>query len=390
MQLEPPHAVGTVDDSLLYGIVEPLWEIGNPEPGNNFFQVRGFDLDKAANLVGAVGAKSFRLMIKGAFEHADGYDTTLVNYYQSAITKLKANGVKHIIGMCMVFPTNTGFTPDSPYSAPRTNDSSYVDWLLAVSDTWELIASTFPDVDYWEMGNEFNANVFYHPNGFDGSFGSEGTGGFTQAELIEQNVNYMYYASLGIKRGNADATTVMPGYSPGAGGLASGALASFVDGIYDSIASNNYPHGASPSTDPDDYFEVLAWHPYIGTGGVNAGWESANDAIYQAAVLHGDGAKPVFFTEFGFTDYGDSATELLQIQDMDAAFNYAKTTMTYVKNITAFRLFECEFAVNWGGLGEVHFGYFKEPVGTTGFSPKAKAHALQTLFGGTGNLSQYE
>ncbi|MBE8719407.1 hypothetical protein [Sphingobacterium pedocola] len=389
---QPPEIPDVVDDgSILFGIVEPLWEVGNPDPSNNYFQVRGFDLDKAANLVGAIGAQSFRLMINnGTFENGEGYNEQLVSYYKSAIKKLKNNGVKQIIGMCMVFPNNSGFVPDSPYSAPRINDKDYGKWLSAVADTWTLIAKTFPEIEYWEMGNEFNANVFYHPNGFDGAFGSEGTGGFTRAELIQQNVNYMYYASRGIKRGNPNTKTIMPGYSPGTGGLGSGDLRSFMTGIYDLIRSGDYPFGAASSKDPNDYFENLGWHPYVNTGGVNGDWVNANNQIYEISTLYGDQGKAVFFTEFGFTDYGDGNTEIQQIKDMETAFNYIKTDMSYVKNMTAFRLFECEFANQWGGKGEVHFGYFREPSQAKGFSPKAKAYALQAIYNGKGDLTQYE
>ncbi len=380
------------NDQSLYGLVEPLWE--RQSVGGNLseeFQVRGFDLDKTIDLAAALGATSFRLMFHvGTFNDLNEVDTALVNYYQRAIQKMHSVGIHHIIGMCMVFPEGSGFVPDSPYSAPHLDDENYGRWLSGVETTWAWIASTFPGISFWEMGNEFNMDIFYHPNGFKGKFGSEGMGGFDRLELIQQNVNYLYHASRGIKSGNPNAQAVMPGYSPGFNGLASKELENFIRDLYMQIASGEYPFGATKSTDPDDYFDILAWHPYVIEGVVDSTWVYENKAIYEVAKQFEDRDKAVYFTEFGFTDYGVDSLEQVQIQYMRAAFDFIGNELPFVKNVSAFRLFECEYATTWGGKGEVHFGYFQEPTGEKGFVPKAKAYALQAIYGGKGNLTQYE
>ncbi|GHU99012.1 hypothetical protein FACS1894211_03700 [Clostridia bacterium] len=391
---KPKHAGFTVDKSNLFGIDEPLWEKGSPDASNNNFQVKGFDLDKTVGLIEALGAKSFRLRFpREMVTNPSATDGDMIAYFTEAAAKLRAAGVKQIIGTSMIFPAYTDFRPDSAYSAPHVDDPAYGPWLDAVTTLWKKLAALFPDITYWEMGNEFNMNTFYHPNGYVPPIGNvlgEGANGFTQSELAAQCVNYMYYASKGIRAGNPSAVTVMPGLSCGPGGMGSRAVEYFIGDMYGLIKSGSYPYGADKSTDCDDYFMCLNWHPYVLNGDLDASWLKYNNDVYAVAKKNGDDGKKVFFTEFGFTDMGDSGVEERQIGFMNQAFKYAKDDMPYVESICAFRLYECEFAANWGGTGETYFGYFKEPSNGKGFSPKAKAFALQTLYGGSGDLRRYE
>ena len=391
---EPPeNPYAAVDKSNLYGIVEPLWEKGNPDASNNNFQVEGFDLDKTVNLIGALGAKSFRMMFtNGIVTNPSTMDTDLVDYFQGAITKLEAAGIKQIIGMAMIFPAYTDFKPDSAYSAPHADDSNYGEWLNAVSTLWKKLASTFPKITYWEMGNEFNSNTFFHPNGYIAPAGTldEGINGFTKDELTEQCVNYMYYASQGIKAGNPNAFTVMPGLTCGAGGMGSRAVEYFIEDMYGLIKSGDYPYGDTKSKNSDDYFMCLNWHPYITSGDLDPNWLTYNNDVYAVVKANGDDGKKVFFTELGFSDLGDTGVEQRQIGFMNLAFQYAENDMPYLESIGAFRLYECQFAATWGGLGQINYGYFKEPANGVGFTPKAKAYALQKIYGGTGDLTMYQ
>ena len=49
-----------------------------------------------------------------------------------------------------------------------------------------------------------------------------------------------------------------------------------------------------------------------------------------------------------------------------------------------------EYAATWGGREQTYFGFFREPTGDKGFSPKDKAYKLQEIYGGTGDLAKYE
>lgn len=368
-----------IDKTYLNGIDEPI--------AGGDVQVNGFDLNTTVDLMQMLGCKTMRFRVPASFlVTPEQYDADMYAYLQSAEKKLTDAGIAPM-GQCSVFPAYTGFKPDSANSAPYPTDAHYGAWLQGVSELWEKLASLFPDIRYWEMGNEFNAATFFHPNGYIPSTGSllEGTGGFDSVTKTQVVVDYMYYAARGIHRGNANAQAVMPGLGPLNGALLT--VENFLAAVYDRIKSGDAPYGDVKSTDPDDYFEVLCWHPYANK--VDESWLKSNDAIYKVAIDNGDEGKKVFFSEFGFSDAGDADKEELQTEYMEKAYAYCVNDMPYVERLFAFRLYECAYAEVWGGIGEVHFGYFKEPNATRGFTPKAKATALQKLYGGTGDLNKY-
>ncbi len=377
-----------VDKSLLFGIDEPISE-GMPINDNyEVSQVSGFSLDATVHFVSALGAKSFRFRIPQSFlatpyqYSASGYE-----YFKSAISKFHEKGVTNLIGNACLFPQYTAFHPDSASSAPRPDDPNYGEWLDAVSDMWEKLAKLFPEITKWEVGNESNSNTFFHPNGYQAIAGSlqEGSGGFTAEEQVTVVTDYMYYARKGIKKGNPNAECVMPGLAPLNGSFL--AVQYFLADVYDYIKTGNAPYGTVKSTDPDDYFDYLGWHPY---GTADEDWLDANNKIYQVAIDNGDEGKPVIFTEFGYSDGGVADRETVQIEYIKQAFEYMKNDMKYVETCCEFRLYTCAYAANWGGQGEVYFGCIAEASGAKGLSPRAKAYAIQEIFGGTGDLTKYE
>ena len=111
---------------------------------------------------------------------------------------------------------------------------------------------------------------------------TEGTGGFTDEEQYTVVTDYMYYASKGIKKGNPNAKCVAPGIAPI--GLSALVVKNFYEDIYTYIESGNAPYGEVKSTNPDDYFDYLCWHPY--TLQIDEAWLQANNEIYQVAIDH--------------------------------------------------------------------------------------------------------
>ena len=68
--------------------------------------------------------------------------------------------------------------------------------------------------------------------------------------------------------------------------------------VYENIESGSFGEG---STDPDDYFQALAWHPY--TNGFNAeAFVTANQSLYDIAYSYEGKHKTVYFTELGNWD----------------------------------------------------------------------------------------
>lgn len=387
-QKEEKNPYAVIDKSLLYGIDEPIAEGAS---GDNYevSQVSGFSLDATVHFVSALGAKSFRFRVPNGFlATPDQYSQAGYAYLKGAAEKFKNAGVTNLIGQAMIFPQYTAFRPDSSNSAPRPTDPAYGEWLNAVSGMWSKLTSLFPEITKWEVGNEFNSDVFFHPNGYQGVSGSltEGTGGFSNEEQFTVVTDYMYYARKGIKQGNPNAKCVTPGFAPINGSALS--IEYFLTDIYAYIRSGNAPYGQAKSTDPDEYFDMLCWHPYASS--IDESWLKSNDRIYQVAIDNDDEGKPVIFSEFGFSDVGVADKEQVQIEYLKQAFDYMKNDMKYVETCCEFRLYTCAYAETWGGVNEVYFGCIAEASSSKGLSPRSKAYALQEIYGGSGDLAKYQ
>ena len=90
-----------------------------------------------------------------------------------------------------------------------------------------------------------------------------------------------------------------------------------LDKVYSRIKSGKFR-----SANTDDYFDLVAWHPYVFTNRdvLDADlfldvdepdqlWKSYNDAAYKVMKKYGDGHKQVLLTESGFTDCGNPEWE---------------------------------------------------------------------------------
>ena len=383
----PSDPYADIDKSLLYGMDEPLYETG--AGGSSLTQVRGFDLDTTVDLVSMLGAKSLRFRIPTGFiQSPSQYDAEIYEYLQSASEKFREAGVTNLIGQASLFPAYSGFRPDSSSSAPRPDDENYGAWLEAVAEMWQAVAELFPEITQWEMGNEFNTNTFFHPNGYQAIEGSleEGVNGFTREEQVIVVTDYMYYAAKGIKAANPENIAVMPGLSPT--NLNMKNVEYFIEDVYARIKSGEAPYGETKSTDPDDYFGALCWHPYANK--IDETWLEEQLAVYDVVIANGDEGKKVIFSELGFSDNGMDDVEDMQIEYTELVFEYCENDLPFVESVLSFRLYECEYAATWGGREQTYFGFFREPTGDKGFSPKDKAYKLQEIYGGTGDLAKYE
>jgi hypothetical protein len=179
-------------------------------------------------------------------------------------------------------------------------------------------------------------------------------------------------------------------------------IAQALDRVYSRIKSGKFW-----SDNTDDYFDLLAWHPYLmhirpvdleSKGTARAFlpepgnlWKDGNDAAYRVMCQYGDGHKQVLITEFGFTDCGlpDKVQEQAELTRKTFEM-FAE--MPYVRTVHAFRLLEDSSMLERstdmriGGLSEVYFGMFREPK--NGCAPKAKALVIQQMAGGTEDLAK--
>lgn len=392
--------------------------------------VKGFNHEIASDLIGALGTESFRMWMSIDTLY-DGYGNGVVlsdrklaevsdagkARYGSYIESLKNTDVEEIIGSACFLPkvpSTAKYNSEKPFVPDRSSDenSEYAMFLNKVYLIYRAVANAFPEITVWEMGNEYNSNTFM----------TSPVRELTQRELADIYVDYMYYATKGVKEGNPDAITIPAGFAP-VGGIQ--AVQSFYELIYDALDSGNYPAIGNKSTDYRDYFAGLCWHPYDGDNSVvvsNDGsepdldlWKKRNDDVYNVAVSHGDIGLKVWFTEFGYTldgnglipvsaqdksitryditgDYYDlsPSTEERVCNYSDLYFEKMKE-MPYLHTLNYFRLFCSVKGAEWNGFGEVYFGLFLEPDQTVnrGFYPRKNAYAIQKLFGGTGDLMKY-
>ena len=396
---EDPYANITKD--YIYGIDEPILEtISNSLAkvnGKYRHTVSGFDMEITADIIGMLGVKSIRFRIPTSFMTTAGqYDEEAYEYLKNAYQLLKDAGVELFIGLMDYFPSDTGFVPDSNRSVPTLDDEYYDDWMNSVTDLYYETAKLFPEITIWEMGNEMNSDNFFHPNGYiknSGSIGNGLAGGFSYEDKVTIYTDYRYYAAKGIHKANPDNKAFTSGFAfttPGSFVSIEYYIRDVYDTIKGGLAPSNVPENQR-STNPRDYFDGFCWHPYVPSGkGIDENWLIGNNKIYQAIIDNGDEGLPVAFTEFGFHDDGDPELEEVQIQYMAQAYEYMINDMPYVISCSAFRLYQCQNAVSWGGEYQNFWGYYSEFTSeSNGFDPRAKAIALQKLYGGTGDLYKY-
>ena len=389
----------TADKTHMYGFFEPLWE---KRANSDEDQIVGFNRDVTVDLMQAMGCNSFRMMFPaGIFstfivDYEDEsieirLDDEMVAYFHESIQKLRDAGIGFIVGEGIVFPP---FVTDAGQSVPAGmlgvpvygTDSCYELWSQAVSEAWEILVKEFDEITYWEMGNEYNMNSFFHPATYNAETGQ---GGFEIDQAAAANTDYMYYANRGILAGNPEAVTLTPGWTSLAD-MASREIEYFLGYVYDYIKSGEFPRVGEKSSDPDDYFGGFSWHPYDRMP-MDEDWVRYNDDIYQVAVDNGDDGKPVIFTEMGWSD--SNSPDLIEAQAEAArlVYRYCMEEMRYVESCLWFRFYNCEY--DWAGLGENSpektYGVFYEPTSTQGFMPKEKAVVMQEIFGGTGDLEMW-
>jgi len=219
----------------------------------------------------------------------------------------------------------------------------------------------------------------------------------------------MYYAARGIRRANPKAlvASFSPALStPGLGGDMPDYLpvmygvAWTLDKIYSRIRSGKFW-----SDNPDDYFDIVAWHPYVFTNKdvesdadlfldvdePDSLWRSFNDSAYRVMKKYGDGNKQVLLTEAGFTDLGDPVLEEKYAGYNEKLLRIA-AQLPYVRTLHNFRLLNENAMLRRdgiesnqiGGLTEVYFGLFTDPE--DGMKPRARARAIQKLTGSDTDL----
>jgi hypothetical protein len=258
--------------------------------------------------------------------------------------------------------------------------------LNLIEDTYALLSAAFPEIIYWEVGNEVNLSRFmckplcsihgkYGEKDYDPQYN------YTFEEKAQITADICYYSNRGIKKGNPDAFVVLPAPTPYFGYTQ---LAWWFDQLYLAIESGKYPTGLPADTNPDYYFEILSWHPYNFSGDPSI-FVGGCYEIYDVAIKHGDLGKKVFLTEFGYHDH-DFMKDGMSKEEADARqasffktdFEAFRKELPYIESVHIFRLFDWH-----AGPGiEIDFGMFTSPLDERGIVPKAKGLELFKLIKG--------
>ncbi|MCI8388400.1 MAG: cellulase family glycosylhydrolase [Clostridiales bacterium] len=342
---------------------------------------RKLDMNKIFDIIEAMNVKALRNWM-----HATVLldDPTTVNEKNAKlqhewIAELKSRGIEQILGMSHYAFLPNGSSQEDASAVPypdKTEGSMYMQFLADYETTWYTLASEFPEVDLWEVGNETNHDPFLHPIGYTSRQVK-----FTQREKAEITADMVYAAAAGVRRANPDAEIIFPGMAP-VDGIAS--MADFLELVYKAIESGNCGNGC---TDPDEYFTAVAWHPYMKDDEFTIDkWVDENNQIYDVMVKHGDADKGVYFTEFGFSDGGSSEADAKEGEWFKEMYEAVTTRMDYVTSIYPFRLLEDKGAAKWGGTVEIYYGMFEVSDDKQTLTPKAKARAICEVYGGNCEL----
>lgn len=350
-----------------------------------FYEIidKNHNYSKALDGVSALGANIIRNFMHTNDLLFDPYTLREDNvaFHKAVIKKANAEGIEVIGQNHKWFGCRTGdflSVPDRD-TAP---DSAYMQFLSDYEQCWYKIVNAFPEITYWEIGNEWNNDVFLHPYNY-----TDQGERFTFEEKADIATDMYFYASRGIHRANQNAVTIMGGLTD-IESTGWGNAKGFLKLVYENIRSGKYP-----SVYTNEYFQVVCWHPYNYDGVWSEKWVQHNIDIYSLVKEYEGYEKPVFFTEVGFSDYGDSEKETVMANLLTKTLTAIRDEMPFVKSVCWFRLFNDSAAGSWAvgdsGQMEANFGLFTEPDANGCFSPKKTAEAYQKFTDSTADLDVF-
>jgi len=267
-----------------------LFGVGEPITLRHIFE--NLDIQQSVKAVRLLGVKWLRewTWMGALLINETVLNQTFKETLDLVISEMAANNIT-VMGMAHDFPGWMTGIDDDPQAVPYRNitkGSAYVKFLERYRESWKTLARAFPDITLWEIGNEFNTDIFLHPPDFPDSK-------FSNQEKADITTDLLYYGSLGIHEGNPNAKTVLGGLAPSP---SIDGIADFLERIYKNIKSGRWP-----STDPNDYFQIACWHPYLSNDEPSeSNWVTPQLRIHEVMTRYGDGDKPVVFSEFGYSD----------------------------------------------------------------------------------------
>ncbi len=235
-------------------------------------------------------------------ENARGqFSQWYVNNVDTCVSMASARGIK-VLGM--LFRTPGWANGGQGVYVPPTDVNDYA-WIAS----W--VASRYRGkVQAWEIWNEPDpAQSFW-----------QGT--------VGQYVQLLKAAYPAIKAGDSNALVVFGGPSSNDDGFIAAAYAAGAKGSFDVMATHPYQGMADePPEHPDDG---------------NRWWFTHLPAVRNVMLANGDGAKPIWFTEYGWSSHANypgipnwkrGVTEAQQADYLKRAIDYTRANYPYVTNM---------------------------------------------------------
>lgn len=256
--------------------------------------------------------------------------------------------------------SSNGNFPLPPYSTEASSD--YQLFLEKYEQAWFDMASALPEITHWEIENEPNFEIFFYKK----------TGTFTLSDMVKIYADMLYRATRAVNKASSANVAILGGLAWGDGPIAP---TTYLRRLYEEIESRE-----DPST--DKYFEALAWHPYIASAPSINSWVKPNIALHDIAVEHGDGAKPVYLTEMGFSEglralgYSNFTASNIE-QYLKDTYTLAHEYLPFVETIFWFRLANTT-AEDLDDY-EFSFGLLQSSANASPYARKGNADAYEAI-----------
>lgn len=332
------------DEKFLLGLCEGMSEV-NIEVENTLTS------DYVSDVAGILGVKSYRLwmhfdklLVRDGGSNKVLLKADNIEKMHAFIDKLKAQGVERFICMTSNYLHPYGYeaTTNNVIPDPLTEADAYLAFLQLLGECFRVLAEEFPEIDYFEPTNEPDIangqNICKNGYIWGGDEGENADYLFSTEDGAHIVADMSWYVTKAVKGVNEKNVVLLPalcGYS---------STEYYLDEIYNAIEDKSLPTGEKVADlNPDHYFEILNWHPYLlgeGESQMNEDWVALQKRIYAVAEAHGDGGKKVWFTEMGFTDLDSSVLEEEMAENMTKFFDYVKNDLKFVETVFVFRVTE--------------------------------------------------
>ena len=271
-----------------------------------------------------LGLKTIRLDIdfNDLFSVSSNNELTIkyshVSKIQGVIDELKTNGgvTDFLAVFWVVQPYGFKTWEGKPWTGktapnPATQSDLYLQWLRMNGEAARIAATLFPDIHNFETWNE--AEIMSEE---DGPLARPDGTNYSVTEKAKILTDLMYYYNKGIKAANPKNVLTTPSLccAQKADNEFDVTSPQFLTALYEAIVDSTPVTGYTEvDTDPNNYFQVINTHPYIGRNTTIYNWKSFMTSFHTIADSYGDGGTEIWITEFGFpTNRTTGATTQMQ------------------------------------------------------------------------------